>query len=81
VSKLKFLVDDDGIFTSASFYKSMPKGQSEENSVELISNEETFGKRNSDKQGIVVLLKTDQMAVRASLTASTKAKADGVHLG
>jgi hypothetical protein len=34
--------------------KSMPKGQSEENSVELISNEETFGKRNSHKKGIIV---------------------------
>jgi hypothetical protein len=34
--------------------KSKPKGQSEENSVELISNEETFGKRNSHKRGIVV---------------------------
>jgi hypothetical protein len=34
--------------------KSMPKGQSEENSVELITNEETFGKRNSHKRGIVV---------------------------
>jgi hypothetical protein len=34
--------------------KSMPKGQSEENSAELISNEETFGERNSHKRGIVV---------------------------
>jgi hypothetical protein len=59
--------DDDGVFISAQTYalfrgKSMPKGQSEENSVELISNEETFGERNSHKRGIVVKLKTDQMA-------------------
>ncbi len=78
--------DDDGVRNLNRSYalfrgKSMPKGQSEENSVELISNEETFGERNSHKRGIVVKLKTDQMAVRASLTASTKAKVDGVHLG
>jgi hypothetical protein len=34
--------------------KSMPKGHSEENSVELISNEETFGKGNSHKKIIFV---------------------------
>jgi hypothetical protein len=32
--------------------KSMPKGQSEENSVELISNEETFGEEQSQKNSL-----------------------------
>ncbi len=57
----------------------MPKRQSEENSDELILNEETFGKRNSQLSCKKKLI--NQTAVRASLTASTKAKVDGVHLG